>query len=75
MELFGHRMVKNHLIGGWPKMDHLLGQRTDQLLEWTCPASTPESCTFEPILTKLKFARAYHIVLPVTEEFAKQFCS
>ena len=72
MELFGHRMVKNHLIGGYDWSNY---QRTDQLLEWTCPASTPESCTFKPILTKLKFARVGHIAIPVTEEFAKQFCS
>ena len=71
MELYGHQMVTNHLIGGMNSN----GQRTDQLLEWTCPASTPESCTFEPILTKLKFARYAHIAIPVTDEFAKQFCS
>ena len=66
----GHRMVKNYLIGGRSN-----DKRTDQLLEWTCPASTPESCTFEPILTKLKIARDGHIAIPVTDEFAKQFCS
>ena len=65
-------MVKNHLIGGY---DWSNDKGIDQLLEWTCPASTPESCTFEPILTKLKFARSYHIAIPVTDEFAKQFCS
>ena len=67
----GHQMVTNHLIGGMNSNR----QTTDQLLEWTCPASTPESCTFEPGLTKLKFARSYHIALPITEEFEKQFCS
>ena len=72
MELMGHQMVTNHLIGGY---DSSNDKRTDQLLEWTCPASTPESCTFEPILTKLKFARFDHIALQVTDEFAKQFCS
>ena len=71
MKLFGHQMVTNHIIGGYNWSNY---QKTDQLLEWTCPASTPESFTFEPILTKLKFARAGHIALPVTDEFAYQLC-
>ena len=70
MELAGHRMVANHIIGGWSTSNRLI----DQVWEWTCPASIPESCTFKPILTKLKFARGYHIALPITKEFAYQLC-
>ena len=64
-------MVTNHIIGGYK---HGSGWGTDELFELTCPALTPESCTFERVSTRLWFARDGHIALPITDEFAYQFC-
>ena len=61
------------IIGGYDESNWI---RTDQILKLDCQASNAmSSCSFKPVLTKLRFARKGHITLPINETFANQLCS
>ena len=59
-----------YLTGGWNSNEKQL----NKILEMKCPNHTPESCYFDEIPTKLKYPRAAHIALSITEELAKELC-
>ena len=47
----------------------------DEVLKLVCDGSTPNTCTFQEISTKLQNARNDHIALPIIDSFASQLCS
>ena len=46
-----------------------------QVLQLQCEGADPSTCSFKEIESKLFFARAGHIALPLTDSFASHLCS
>ena len=47
----------------------------NQVLKMQCEGSSPSTCEFKEIESKLFFARKGHIALPITDSLASQLCS
>ena len=79
-EIENHRMVASNdqrelfIVGGYD--GNFRSTSRKQILELKCSGLTPDSCHFEDISgIRLRYARDFHIALPIDESLARDLCN